>query len=249
MKPAKLKFGAYFMAMHTVPQQTSRRSVMWNVYMSILSLGVMFVFTIRFGASAMPAAVFLCGFAVIAICAAAEAVNLKPSLFNLLPVSPARSVAYYLLSVLLMTLITVVIIFAFLLVFSALSALIVLAFGGSQESPPAEEPVEEIIYTVSAQGELLGVFMTLALLGLVMAVMFLRRDVVKRILVVAAPAAIWLPATIYALVLKVETGLLFAEFGSLPLSALMLVIYGLIAAVSVGLGLWQVCRKFRPKKF
>lgn len=210
--------------------------------------GALFViFLLPLGNHGMPV-ISVFGFMLsIGFLCLAFAIQNKPSLFALLPITYGRNVLYFFISAVFFTVVGFVIFFAAGLIIMLIVAVIVLL--ATREWVFVIEETEAASAFVCAQGYLIAAAIAFAMIGLVLIISFIKRGWLKYTLLALVPVMVSLPFYIIIALTGIGNGNLYIAFNAVPYSW---VYVGVACAIAAGLfaaGVARLVLYLRPKEY
>ncbi len=177
----------------------------------------------------------------------AFAIQNKPSLFALMPITHRRNVLYFFISALFLTVVGFVIFLVAVWLIMLIVALVILI--AAREWIFVIEATEEASVFVCTQGYLIAAAIVFAMIGLVLIISFVKRGKLKYALLALVPVMVSLPFYIIIALTGIGNGNLYIAFNEVPYSW---VYVGVFCAIAVGLfaaGVARLVLYLRPKEY
>lgn len=238
----KVGFWTYYMALNFGPNDTmGAAGKMWVPIMSTLFLiwGVTFV-----GGSAIPITLCFSVFGYMTVIALCIAARVRPSLFNLLPIGRRRKTGFFFLSIALTTVFATLAVAVTLALAFLLIALIGLAASGEWLFVL---DVSEAVAMPCWQGELLALILCGGIFGAGMIVGCIKKKSLQSVLTLLIPIIAVAPFIVIMQFGGIEFGQLFIRFDVLPYSYIYLIVFGVIAAALLAVGVVRMIGFLNPK--
>lgn len=239
-------FGAYFYVFNRGgPQNRTDFSTFANIYVGVGFMMVYMFLMSNLGGLSMPVTVLFGVCFGLSAYISSFVVQRSPSLYNLIPVDRRLKTLYYFITVILCALLGILV---FALFFGIIFLIVWIASVSSGGAQAAQAEAATVPY-VGAAGNILGAGIMLAVVGLALVIVFIKRRWLKNLLVLASPAAVYLPLKIFSAVQKMPYGSLFSSVG-LSGGHLVFVIIFTVASVGVfACGIVRAALYMRPAKY
>lgn len=211
--------------------------------------GALFIiFLFPLGNNAMP--VFLVfGFILsIGLLCLTFAIQNKPSLFALMPITHRRNVLYFFITVVFVSVASFVIFLAAVLIIMLIVAVVIL-IAAREWIFVIEETEEAASVFVCAQGYLIAAAIVFAMMGLVLIISFIKRGKLKYALLALVPVIVSLPFYIIISLSGIGNGNLYIAFNAVPYSWVYVGVFCAIAAGLFAAGVARLVLYLRPKEY
>lgn len=238
----KVGFWTYYMALTFEPNEVQGAAgKMWAPIISMLLLvwGVSFV-----GGGAIPFTLCFAAFGYLTVILLCHVARVRPSLYNLLPIGGKRKTGFFFLSILLTTVLSLVSFVVILAFFFLIISLIVLAASGEWLFVL---DVSEAVAMPCWQGELLALILCGGIFGAGMIVGCIKKKSLQSVLTLLIPIIAVAPFIVIMQFGGIEFGQLFILFDVLPYSYIYLIVFGVIAAALLAVGVVRLINFLNPK--
>ncbi len=206
------------------------------------------IFLFPLGNNGMPI-ISLFGFMLsIGLLCLTFAIQNKPSLFALLPITHGRKVLYFFISAVFFTVVGFVIFLAAVLIIMLIVAIVIL-IAAREWIFVVEETEEAASVFVCAQGYFIAAAIVFAMIGLVLIISFIKRGKLKYALLALVPAIVSLPFYIIIALTGIGNGNLYIAFNAVPYSWVYVGVFCAIAAGLFAAGVARLILYLRPKEY
>lgn len=238
----KVNFWTYFLTLNYGPNELSaggRPEPLIFIVVLVMIWGFFWL-----GGEGVPIYLFLSLFGALAVGSLARAAKLRPSLFNLMPIGRVRKAVFFFLDIAVTTVIGFLASVIAIAVVGFIIALIVLAASGEWIILFEDSGV---VVVSCLQGELFALALTVAITGACMALVSIRRKLLRRILMICLPFAVLAPLIAMLGMNGIRYGALFTLFDTIPYSLVYLIVYAVIAVALAVVGTLCIIRFLRQR--